>query len=367
MTAATSSKTRASPGSRSMRRATTERTLSGLLSPSSSGPAIQCESSHRSAPVSTRWRHNSPSRNGISVGLLGEEAHRPLGHRVDRHTRGRFDEGGDTVVVEPGDEHARDTFQTMQLRERVIERVAYIGACLAVRRDEAAPQRRRGAEPVQQELECWPARPLQIVEQEQHRRVRARIDEQVGRGLEPRGAGILAERETGTTVFFGLGPQEAVRSFCIQVGDADRVRVREQMLERVDDRTERRSAAFAARTEQHRPAVRGGVPRELGREPRLAGTRLPAHENRVPATVLDGIPHAHASCSHSDGRTTNGIAGAVRSGAGSSGPAAPGPASMTSRHRTSNAATGSGNPLSTSGGTVRNGAGPLPRARPRPR
>ena len=48
-----------------MRRPTTERTLSGLSNASSVGNARQWVPSWTRAPVSTKWRHSSPSRNGL--------------------------------------------------------------------------------------------------------------------------------------------------------------------------------------------------------------------------------------------------------------------------------------------------------------
>ena len=228
----------------------------------------------------------------VSVGLLGEQAHGPLGHRVDGHARGRFDEGSDAVVVEAGDEHARDAIQAVQLGERVIERVAHIRTGLAVRRDEAASQRRRGTEPVQQELKRRPAGPLQVVEQEQHRRVRARVDEQVGRGLEPRGAGILAEREIGTAVFVRLGPQKASGPVL-----RPRRRCRTRLRARADARARRRPDRTAVRRLRgHEPNSTVPPFAATCRANSVASRVLPApgcprHEHCVPATVLDRLPH----------------------------------------------------------------------------
>ena len=234
-----------------------------------------------------------PEQEWVAVGLLREHLDRTGGDRFQLTAGRGLDELGDTIAVEARDLHARDALEPVELAQRVVERVADVGSGLAVRREQTHPERRRRPEPVQDQLQGRPARPLEVVEHEQHRRAPARVDDEIGDGLEVRGAGIARDRHVvRVELVLAVGLQQGAGSLGVGVDDAEIVGVGQEVLQRVRHGSVRRATAFAARAEEHGRALRGDVPRELRREPGLARAGFTAHQHGLAAAVLDRIPRA---------------------------------------------------------------------------
>ena len=147
--------------------------------------------------------HDLLDEERVAVGLAVQRAHErlrggrggQLGHEL-RHL----------ALRQAGELQPAQRALAAQVADQLVQRVAVGDLALAVGADEQRPPRRGRAHEVAQQLQRRPVGPVQVVEHEHDRRLRADLADQRGHGVEEAEAlGVGLRRRTATAPAWSAG------------------------------------------------------------------------------------------------------------------------------------------------------------------
>ena len=204
---------------------------------------------------------------------------------------------------EPAELQAPQRPLAAQVADQLVQRVAVGDLALAVGAEEQHPARRGRAHEMPQQLERRPVRPLQVVEHEHHRRLRADLAQQRGHGVEEAEALRVRLRAAhvpapaGGGMVGGRGPElrqqdrELRRARAQPVAQGVQRRARRPPAQHLDHRLVERQGLLVEAPVEHRRAVRVRAGGHLGHEPRLADPGV-ARQQHQRALSLGGLTPA---------------------------------------------------------------------------
>ena len=219
--------------------------------------------------------------------------------RVELRPRDRFDPGAwyfevpaiaelrDIGLREPREPQPDDAFGPVDVDERRGELRGDVGLVVAEGRHDQHPRRGTRPDEMAHEPERRRVRPVDVLEDDEERPLRADADEQVGdRRVQPVALGVrIGRRRRGRVADTGREPREEARQLAATLGEvrAQRVRigVAHEVLECRRERPVGRADGGVAVAVEHRCALGGDLAGELAHEPALAGAGLAGEKRRA--------------------------------------------------------------------------------------
>ena len=270
-----------SPATRS---AITSRTLSGIAA-----------SAGEDCPATPSWssmcRHTSPTRNAFPsvspTSCCGE-----LAVRTRAESPLRCTSSWTSATLEPAQADPHDALQPVQLRQRRSERLRQLAIALAEQRQHDDRSRAQRPRKVTQEEQRRCVGPLHVIEHEHRRRLAGEPRQQrrqrcvqlvaLGIGVLRLRIGVRGRRVAGSRA---QAWQQAAQRRRVAAGarlGLIGLELREDRLERLDERLVGRADRGVAGAVEHAHPARGDVLGELPRQPRLAAARLATHQGDLP-------------------------------------------------------------------------------------
>ena len=215
---------------------------------------------------------------------------------VELLTQSAGNELFDAGRVEATQPHADDTLAALQVDQAFGERLGELGRDVAKRGNDHQTSRRAGAHQVSEEFERRATRPMDVVEQENHRRRLSRVGQHpIDRRVQqvPLRFRICCRRprQAGQEAFELRQEYEEIAEIAVLVQWASEARKgTEQMIERVNPWLVRKGELRITRAQQNDRARFVALAGEIGGQPGLAGTCFTADQHHLSGPVPGAIP-----------------------------------------------------------------------------